>query len=98
MPSKELLKWISDSFTAFYPKDMPLPCIYPALDGGLSLEWSNPNMEISLLIPPDHQECALSILDGMKGEHREQSISLGDDEGKSFLSNAIRTLLVGVGK
>ena len=98
MPSKELLKWISDSFTAFYPKDMPLPCIYLALDGGLSLEWSNPNMEISLLIPPDHQECALSILDGMKGEHREQSISLGDDEGKSFLSNAIRTLLVGVGK
>jgi hypothetical protein len=97
-PTKELLKWISDFFTASYPKDMPLPCIYPALDGALSLEWSNAKVEISLLIPPDHKKCLLSILVIPEEKYEEKSIELSAEDGRNSLFNAIRTLVVEAGR
>ena len=97
-PTKEFLKWLTDYFASSYPEDLPLPCIYPTLDGGVSLEWSNPNVEISLLIPSDHQECVLSILSVPKGEHKEQSINIIAEDGRKSLFHTIRPLIVEAGK
>lgn len=97
-PTKELLKWLTDSFALFYPKELPLPCIYPALDGGVSLEWSNSNWEISLLIPPNHQNCTLSVFDSTKKKHNEQTINIDSENGKKLLFNAIRPLVEEAGK
>ncbi len=97
-PVKEFLKWLTDYFASSYPEDLPLPCIYPTLDGGVSLEWSNPNMEVSLLIPPDYRESVLSILFVSRGEHKEQSINIIAEDGKKSLFYTIRSLVVEAGK
>jgi hypothetical protein len=97
-PTKEFLKWLADSFASFYPGDLPLPCIYPTLDGGISLEWSNAKVEISLLIPPDHKKCLLSILVIPEEKYEEKSIELSAEDGRNSLFNAIRTLVVEAGK
>ena len=42
------LRWLEIAFESCYPGDLPLPYIYPTIDGGILLEWYLPNHKISL--------------------------------------------------
>ena len=48
VPVKEGLNWLSDYFKICYPKDLPVPCIYPTPEGGIQIEWTLNDYEISL--------------------------------------------------
>ena len=39
-PSQAGLDWLSDSFERNFPRDVPLPYIFPTSDGGVLAEWS----------------------------------------------------------
>ena len=47
-PNTEKLLKFGELFEEKYDKTLPLPAIYPTLDGNIQLEWSSENSEISL--------------------------------------------------
>jgi len=47
-PKDEQLDWFAQNFEAHYPADLPYPFIYPTPEGGLQVEWSGTNIELSL--------------------------------------------------
>ena len=49
-PSHAGLDWLADMFDRCYPGDVPLPYTYPTPEGGVQMEWSLGNYEVSLEI------------------------------------------------
>jgi hypothetical protein len=47
-PHRSLLKVFNEYFEAFYDATLPLPYLYPTIDGGLQAEWVNENFDVSL--------------------------------------------------
>ncbi len=47
-PSRMGLDWFAKTIGANYPADLPRPFIYPTAEGGLQLEWSLGEHELSL--------------------------------------------------
>lgn len=47
-PDREALAWLADRFERCWPRDLPLPYLYPTPEGGVQAEWSLPPHEISL--------------------------------------------------
>ncbi len=42
------LEWLATCFDHHYPDDLPLPYLYPTTEGGVRVEWSLSDSEISL--------------------------------------------------
>lgn len=49
-PSRLGLDWFTKTFDANYPPELPQPFIYPTAEGGLQIEWSLGEHELSLEI------------------------------------------------
>lgn len=49
-PSHHGLDWLSQAFDRHYPDELPLPYLYPTLEGGIQAEWSAGSTEASLKI------------------------------------------------
>lgn len=49
-PERAELEWFSARFDELYPSDLPLPHLYPTLDGGLQAEWSIRGFEMDLKV------------------------------------------------
>ena len=47
-PDRESLAWLADRFERCWPRDLPLPYLFPTVEGGVQAEWSLPPYEISL--------------------------------------------------
>ena len=47
VPSPDGLEWLRKEFTEYWPDEVPLPFIYPTPGGGIRLEWSSAEWEIS---------------------------------------------------
>ena len=78
-PGHAGLDWLAAAFTAQYPKDGPLPYTYPTPEGGVWLEWTLGQQEISLNID----------IAGHRGYwHRLDMASLADDERELNLDDA----------
>ncbi|CCQ96694.1 hypothetical protein CULT_480023 [[Clostridium] ultunense Esp] len=45
---KNGIKWFADLFTRFYPDELPLPYVFPTIEGDIRLEWSMGPYEASL--------------------------------------------------
>lgn len=49
-PSRVSLQWLSKTYEASLPDDLPLPYAYPTPEGGIQLEWNFGTTEVSLEI------------------------------------------------
>jgi hypothetical protein len=49
-PSQDGLDWLSQAFGQHYPEGLPLPFLYPSLEGGIQAEWSVEPNEASLKV------------------------------------------------
>ena len=49
-PGSDELEWLAAGFDRHYPDDLPLPYLYPTVEGGVRAEWSLSEYEISLEI------------------------------------------------
>ena len=49
-PAPEFLDWLAGTFDRLYPDELPLPHIYPTVEGGVQAEWSLSSHEVSLSI------------------------------------------------
>jgi hypothetical protein len=47
---KEHLNWFSDIFEENYESSLPLPYLYPTIDGGVQAEWAMEDYDISLKV------------------------------------------------
>ena len=47
-PGSDELEWLAAGFDRHYPDDLPLPYLYPTVEGGVRAEWSLSDFEISL--------------------------------------------------
>lgn len=71
-PSK--LAKFADSFSLYYPDDLPLPYVYPTVEGHLQLEWNLGFKEASLEVN----------LDNLQSEWHSVDISTREDEIATF--------------
>ena len=53
-PSHMGLDWFSKAFDANYPAGLPRPFIYPTAEGGIQVEWSLSEHELSLEVDLAH--------------------------------------------
>jgi hypothetical protein len=47
-PTPDGLDWLSEAFDRHFPDDLPLPYLYPRVEGGVRAEWSFKPHELSL--------------------------------------------------
>ena len=79
-PRAESLDWLSEVFDRQYPDYLPLPYIYPIIDGRIQAEWSLGPNEVSLEIDlTDHSaEWHCLTLDTGMTDERQLSLDVGD--------------------
>lgn len=49
-PTDEGLDWLAQTFAQHYPEDLPLPFLYPTVEGKIQAEWPFGPTEITLII------------------------------------------------
>ena len=94
-PDKNALQWFADTFENSYEIELPLPLLFPTLEGGIQAEWSNANVDISLKINFQNKIGHFHSLDLATGIDTEHEISLSDNEGWKSLNTILNTLLKG---
>ena len=45
---KRGIRWFAEMFERFFPYDLPLPYVYPTVEGNIRLEWTFGTCELSL--------------------------------------------------
>ena len=91
-PTHELLDWLSERFDRAYPDGLPLPHIYPTVEGGVQAEWSMAGQEISLTVDPATWEGAWHVLDMGTDSTDERTLDLTDDSDWSWFTGQIGSL------
>lgn len=78
-PSYAGLDWLSVAFTRYYPEDAPLPFTYPTPEGGVQMEWSLGDQEISLEVNLETGWAWWHRLDMSTDDDEEQDLNLNSD-------------------
>ncbi|MFZ4798834.1 MAG: hypothetical protein ACOYMA_15140 [Bacteroidia bacterium] len=92
-PNKDELNWLSDMFDGNFDKDLPLPSIFPTPAGGIQLEWSLNNYEISLSIDLESKNSSYHELNFSNDKEVEESLLLSDPESWRKLNSILNNLL-----
>lgn len=87
--NKKQLDWFCDIFENSYPDNLPLPYIYPAPEGGIQLEWTIENKEISLEIDLASKDAEWHLLNLFSGEDELKKLDLNTDTGWNWLINRL---------
>lgn len=89
-PSKQGLSWLGGAWLAHWPKESPLPHIYPTPEGKLQAEWSLKGFSLSLEIDLIARQALLLVARSDTGDvEREQTLNLDTAEGWMALSDAV---------
>lgn len=59
-PTKDGIRWLSDSWVKSYPDDLPDPYAYPTPEGGVQLEWTLGKWELSAEVSLTGRKALLS--------------------------------------
>ena len=91
-PSPDFLDWLSEKFDRNYPGDLPLPHVYPTVEGGVQAEWSLLSHEVSLSIDPDVREGEWHVLHTDTDRQDMDVFNLVEDNGWMQLAQSVRSL------
>jgi hypothetical protein len=86
------LVWLEDSFASFYPDDLPLPYLFPTLDGNVLAEWTLGNSEASLEVNLTEMTGEWHLLDLVTDNVSEETLPLSTAGNWEELSKIIRSL------
>ena len=92
-PKKQDLEWISASFESLYSKNLPLPYLYPTINGGVQAEWMNENHDISLNINFSNKNAFYQYLNHNNDKVEETTLDLTKQEDWNTLNTNLSTLL-----
>ena len=91
-PAPGFLDWLVEHFNHHYPDELPFPFVYPTTEGGVQIEWSFENQEITLEIDPDTHSGHWHSLSFPTGEEDEQKLDLQSAESWSWLVSEVERL------
>ena len=86
------LDWLSVRFDTLYPDELPLPHIYPTVEGGIQAEWSLSSHEVSLSINVATHAGEWHVLNTDSDAEESESLDLVDDNDWIKLTQNIRSL------
>ncbi len=93
-PHEQQLDWFARDFEAYYPADLPYPFIYPTPEGGLQVEWSGPQIELSLEADLAKRAGTWHALDMQSDDEEHGNVDLSAADGwRSFFSVVLRFLV-----
>ena len=91
-PSQEGLGWLSESFKAHFPKDLPLPFTYPTPEGGIEMEWSLGAHSIVFEIDIDARQGDWLQFEKESEDEDSRSLDLDDGGAWAWLVREVRRL------
>jgi len=83
--------WLSQTFIYRYPADLPLPYIYPTPEGGIQLEWTLAQTEITIEIKLDRHAGNWHSINLENDEETERHLDLDSAEDWAWLAHQIHT-------
>ena len=89
------LTWLFTSFETLYDSALPLPYLYPTVEGSIQAEWTLGEWEISLEIVLLQKRADYHALNLVSNECRETNLDLSAPEGWQELSEALKVLSSG---
>ena len=80
-PDQAGLEWLASVFGDAFPSDLPLPCLYPTVEGGIQAEWSLPPYDVSLEVDLQRHtgEWDMLNLETQDDDSRQLSLDTIDD-------------------
>ena len=91
VPAPDFLDWLSERFDILYPDDLPLPHIYPTVEGNVQAEWSLSHNEISLSIDCASHAGEWHVLNTDTNAESSEPLNLADDNDWTKLTQYIRS-------
>lgn len=96
-PSGEGLDWLSEAFELNYPDELPLPYLYPTLEGGIQAEWSMGEIEASLEIDLVARRGDWAAVDLTTDEEASRDLDLSEPEDWQWLAGQVEAMSTGEG-
>lgn len=91
-PSLTALQWLSQAFESSLPDDLPFPYAYPTPEGGVQLEWSLGEAEVSLEIDLLSHAGEWHALNLSNGEDTSRTLNLDDSADWQWIQTQVREL------
>lgn len=89
-PSHDALDWLADIFAREYPDDLPLPRIYPTLEGGVQMEWRLGQYDINLEVDFNDRVGEWNWVDLNSQEEGESTLNMADTDGWKWVTDELR--------
>ncbi|MCY4108224.1 MAG: hypothetical protein OXG11_04250 [Chloroflexi bacterium] len=93
-PRHDGLDWLAASFERYYPEppDVPLPYVYPTVEGGVQMEWSLGSKEISLEVTLADHSAEWFWTDISDDNEYERTLDLNTPADWEWIAGQIRRL------
>jgi len=86
------LAWLVEAFDTKYPDRLPLPFLYPTVEGGIQAEWTLGTAEISLAIDLETHRGHWHLLDVAGGAQETRDLDFDDADTWGWLVERIGQL------
>ncbi len=93
-PKPASLNWLAETFSSLYPEELPLPHIYPTVEGGVQAEWTLSSHEASLRIDFSTRAGEWHVLNMDTHSDDTETLDLTCENGWIRLAQKIRVLSV----
>lgn len=94
---KQGLDWFADILSSRYPEELPLPYLYPTVEGNIRMEWTFDTREISMEVDLHVHSGKWDVLDVCTGEEENRVLNLADQIEWKFISERIKEYISGKG-
>ncbi|HHY67762.1 MAG TPA: hypothetical protein GX517_11310 [Alicyclobacillus sp.] len=84
------LRWFGERFSQLFPEDLPLPYVYPTIEGHLRLEWTFGTQEVSLEVRLDDHLGQWHVLDVDTDEEQSRQLNLEEDRDWTYVFSNLK--------
>lgn len=92
--NKKGLERFGNLFNSYFENKLPLPAIFPKVDGNIQLEWKNENKNVVIEINLDTFKSEYFYYNDVDdSDEVEETIELIDKEGWVELNNLIKSIV-----
>ncbi len=95
-PNRVGLDWLAERFQQSYPDELPLPYLYPTAEGGIQVEWSLGDFEITLEVDIEQHRGEWHVLNMATDAEEERTLALDETADWQWLVDEIRQRAGGV--
>ena len=92
VPSQEGLMWFEQKFKEHYGDGLPLPCIFPTVEGGVILQWHIGDTGASVEIEFDTHEGEWCYIDFDSNDTDDRILDLDNPEAWQWLTGQMRSI------